>query len=140
MEASGYILPEQAKAINRDALTAFIKSKLFSEIKAADTVLREYDFFTQINAGEIDITLPETLKNEKILVQGIADCILIKDNKVTVIDYKTDQTKNKSQLIEAYKGQLSLYKRALSARLEMPVEKSLIYSFALGEAIEITDI
>ena len=81
-------------------------------------------------------TLPK-FKNEKVLIQGIADCIIIENGRFTVIDYKTDNVKTEDALIERYKGQLELYSGALEERLKLSQGERIIYSFKLGKEIKL---
>ena len=81
-------------------------------------------------------------KSARVILQGVIDAFYINDNdNIVLIDYKTDGLINKKvtkkQLIDNYKIQMDLYEKALTQILEKKVEKRIIYSFALNEAIEL---
>ena len=64
---------------------------------------------------------------EDFVVRGILDGYLVYEDKIVLFDYKTDHYEYPSQLIERYRGQLSLYAEALSRSYQIDkVEKYLI--------------
>ncbi len=64
---------------------------------------------------------------ENFVVRGILDGYLLYEDKIVLFDYKTDRYEYPSQLIERYRGQLSLYAEALSRSYQIDkVEKYLI--------------
>ena len=71
------------------------------------------------------------------MVQGIVDCLFEEDGKLVVVDYKTDQVSDAQELIDRYLPQLEWYAYALRQIREMDTAQCLLYSFALGEAIEV---
>ena len=71
--------------------------------------------------------------DEKVLVQGIADCVLEINNELYLIDYKTDRVDNENELLDRYKKQISFYKYAVEKTLKKPVVSSILYSFSLGK-------
>ena len=58
-------------------------------------------------------------------------------NEIILVDYKTDYVakNNEQELIDKYKGQLDIYKRALEQALNKPVEAVYIYSTYLDKKI-----
>ena len=85
------------------------------------------------------------LSGETILVQGIIDCLYEDERGNTVLlDYKTDfipkemsREDAENMLIERHLTQLSYYAAACKTIIGKSVDKVVVYSFALGEAIEI---
>ena len=74
-----------------------------------------------------------------MLVQGIIDLYYIdKNDNLVLLDYKTDYVANgnEQELIDKYKQQLELYKRALEDSLNRKVDKIYIYSIYLNKRIE----
>ena len=75
----------------------------------------------------------EEADQEKILVQGIIDLYYInKDDKLILVDYKTDYIKSgdEKELELKYKVQLELYKKALEEALGRKVDKAIIYALS----------
>lgn len=110
-----------------------------SALPAARQVLREEPFITALPAGEV---VPEAAGQGRaakapVLVQGIADVVLVFDDHAEILDYKTDKSRNATYYIESYAAQLRLYRRAFALRLPVPVTKLTIYSFAMQDEIDI---
>lgn len=131
------LTPQQAAVIHRGKVETFLRSPLCERIRQADEVLREKEFTVEIELGDIEPTAAENVRHEKILVLGKTDLVFIRDGQATVVDYKTDRTKTEDEFIEAYRGQLTMYRRAMAQLLEMPIAEALIYSFELGKEIAI---
>ena len=134
LEAKKIITPKEAEAININKVYQFTKSKIWNELMQAKEIQREKPFYINIPAKEI---YNEDIE-EEILVQGIIDLYYIdKDGKLILVDYKTDYVANREEqvLIDKYKTQLELYKRALEGALEKKVDKMYIYSTYLDKEI-----
>ena len=118
-------------------MAAFLQSPLAARMREAKTLLREYDFITAVPAKFVDDTLPETFAHQPVLVQGIADAVLVNGDTAEIVDYKTDRGKTPEQLLQAYAKQLLLYRAAVEKRLGVRVERCTIYSFSLGREIPV---
>ena len=131
--ASKIINENQAKHIDIQKILKFTEANLYKELKEAKEIHKEKPFYIYIPSNEI--YNDET--DEKILVQGIIDLYYIdKNDKLILVDYKTDYVANNEQeLIDKYKGQLDIYKRALEQALNTPVEAVYIYSTYLNKKI-----
>ncbi len=104
--------------ILKKMLDGFMEDKeLKDRIINAKAVYTELPFSYFINAEENRDMLRELGiedKNEgRIWVNGTADLVIVnKDGTISIIDYKSNV--DKTDLIERYKGQLTLYKYAVS--------------------------
>ncbi len=122
--------------INPYKILEFTKSNIWKQLKQAKKVYRERPFFIHIPAKEI---YNEDIE-DKLLVQGIIDLYYInQQDEIILVDYKTDYVEKgkEEELIEKYKEQLNMYKRALEETLKQKVSKVYIYSVYLGKEIEI---
>jgi len=130
------ITENEMKAISINKLLDYTKSTLWQKLKRAQLVKKEEPFYINISSKEVY----ETEEDENILVQGIIDLYFIdKDNKLVLVDYKTDYVQNGQEelLKEKYREQLELYKIALERSINRKVDKMLIYSLYLQKEIEI---
>lgn len=130
-----YIDADLAKGIDTGKLRTFFDSALGRRV-AGDDVLREYAFIDAIDAGTV-ADLPPGLAERKIMVQGIADCIALDSDGAILIDYKSDRVTEAAELVRRYAGQLALYRAALNKRLPSGVKQCFLYSFELGQAVEV---
>ena len=74
-----------------------------------------------------------------MLLQGVTDCCLFQNGKLTVIDFKTDRVRpgEEAKAARRYQGQLDAYSLALSRIFETPVEKKLLYFFATDAIVAV---
>ena len=73
-----------------------------------------------------------------VLVQGIADIVLVYPDHLELLDYKTDRRKTPADFVRAYRAQLELYAKAIEKRFApRRVTYKGIYSLELGELIEV---
>ena len=134
---------EIAEKLDAGRIRRFVESEAFARICAADEVLRELDFITALPAVEVlaaQGTAPAdsaAVAQAKVLVQGIADLVLVYPDHLELLDYKTDRRKAESDFLRAYRAQLNLYAIAIEKRFApKKVTYKGIYSFALGKLIE----
>ena len=127
----------EAQNIDKEKLLEYTNSQLWTELKQAKEIHKEHPFYINIKASRIYNQINKE-DDEDILVQGVIDLFFIdKDDKLILVDYKTDYVQNENELIEKYKGQLDLYKEALEQSLDKKVDKMCIYSVYLNKLIEI---
>ncbi|NLW15322.1 MAG: UvrD-helicase domain-containing protein [Erysipelothrix sp.] len=96
--------------------------------------------FTQTlyTAKEHENEMPVLYYEDKTPVQGIIDMYAIFEDKVIIVDYKTDVA-DEETLINRYKSQLNSYKKALDIIYPELEVFTYIYSFYNNTYIEIID-
>ena len=132
LETKNIITKKEAEAIDPLAILEFTKTFIWQEMKQAKSVQREKPFYINIPANEI---YDQGAEDEKVLVQGIIDLYYqTKEGEYVLVDYKTDYVEkgNEQELIDKYKIQIELYKKALEEALKTKVDKCYIYSTILG--------
>lgn len=125
--SGGFITEEQGKSLDKKRLASFFNSSLAKRMFNSDKIYREIKVSTFLSANEvygIDF-------DDKILVQGIADCVFEESGHLVLVDYKTDRVNDENELLERYKKQLTFYKYAIEKTLKMPVKEVMLYSFYL---------
>lgn len=80
---------------------------------------------------------PEGEEEDEVLLQGIIDAFIVEDDGIILVDYKTDRVREGEELRERYRKQIMLYSDALEAILGKRVKRRVLYSFHLGEEVEI---
>lgn len=125
--SGGFITEEQGKSLDKKRLASFFNSSLAKRMFNSDKIYREIKVSTFLSANEVySIDF-----DDKILVQGIADCVFEESRHLVLVDYKTDRVKDENELLERYKKQLTFYKYAIEKTLKMPVKEVMLYSFYL---------
>ena len=135
LELKQIITNKEARSISTYKILVFTKSTIWKELRKAKVVEKEKPFYINIPAKEIYNQEIE----EDILVQGIIDLYYINGNdELVLVDYKTDYVEKgkEEELLNKYRKQLDLYKRALESALNRKVDKVYIYSVYLEKEIE----
>ena len=105
-------------------------SKLSALTIGAINIKKEADFMMFVPYCDVVTSLIE----DKVLVQGVVDLIIEKENSVLIVDYKFSTLPAKV-LKEKYAEQLALYKLAVEEAYKKPVEHMYIYSINTGELV-----
>ena len=137
--------PEIAEKLDVSKIRRFAEGEAFARIRAAKQVLRELDFITALPASAVlaaqGAALPPAgseASMAQVLVQGIADIVLVFDDHIELLDYKTDRKKTEEEFLAAYRPQLNLYAIAIEKRFApLRVTYKGIYSFHLNKLIEV---
>ena len=111
--------PAVRDKINLAKILAFFDTELGQEILAnTDHLYREQPF---------SMLKRDQKSQEDFVVRGILDGYILYEDKIVLFDYKTDRYDEPSQLIDRYRGQLTLYGEALSRAYSIVnIEKYLI--------------
>ena len=134
LEEKGIITKKEKESIDVGKILKFTESEIYKEIKEAKLVEKEKPFYITIPAKDI---YEKEIEGE-ILAQGVIDLYYItKDDKLILLDYKTDYVKEEKELVDKYKVQLEIYKKALEKSLDKKVDKTYIYSLYLGKKCDI---
>lgn len=90
--------------------------------------------------GDLYKEKPFVMDYEGVLVQGIIDVFWLENDKIVLLDYKTDRVNAAKELIDRYSTQLKLYADALGRIFStdgksIQADERLIYSFHLQQTI-----
>ena len=134
MLANGQLPGEWYALVIPEMIEAFVESPIAPRMAAAAVrgdLYRERPFVMQHQMEA---------SGETVLVQGIIDVFWMENDKIILLDYKTDRVKQAQELLMRYQTQLQLYADALSRVFstdtkKMVAEEKLIYSFHLKEVV-----
>ena len=133
----GLLTEAQKNSINRKQVRAFFESDLAKRILSSSLVMREKKFTISVPISKVYPALSR-FEDEKVMIQGIADCVFLEDGKLVVVDYKTDRLETEEEFCEKYSSQVRTYKEALALCTGLEVSRTLLYSFYLGKEIEVS--
>ena len=121
--------------------------KLFPEYGAVGETTEEA---VSTNAGSVesdagivksngDSTIDSSVDSttEKVILQGIIDAFIMEEEGIILVDYKTDRVKDGEELRNRYQKQIDLYSKALEQILGIKVKRRVLYSFSLGEEVDL---
>ncbi len=138
-----FISDEEYQNLNKIQLMKFFNSDLYSLISSAKIVHREIRFVYPISVSEFD-NLSNVNRgkvfvesDDKVVIQGIADCVIENQNNIVIIDYKTDRIQTLDELYDKYSLQLMIYQRALTKMFHKDSDRAIIYSFYLNQYLDI---
>ncbi len=134
--AKGLMTPEQAAAVDLDALRRFLASPLAALLRTCRNLTHEYRFSLLAEARDYFPDLPE---GEQVLLQGVVDLFAEGAEGLVIVDFKTDHVTKETlpEKIEHYRPQLTAYSSALSQVLEKPVWKRVVYFLGTGDSAEV---
>ena len=138
-QLSDYLSPEEYGLLNQEKLKKFLDSplgQLFAKAYKENTLYREQHFMQEV---EYEKLFPEDGGDnvEKVILQGIIDAFIMEEDGIILVDYKTDRVKDGKELRNCYQKQIDLYSEALEQILGKKVKRRVLYSFSLGEEVDL---
>jgi ATP-dependent helicase/nuclease subunit A len=145
-----FIAKEDAALVRLPEVEAFLQSSLFEMLCAPDARLyRELRFHARFPAAAFtaDGEKKALYEGQTVLVQGVMDAVLITPSgELWLVDYKTDrlsaaEKRNRALAEEKLRTrhalQLSYYAAACRDIFGRTPDRTLIYSLALGDTVEL---
>lgn len=141
------------KVTLEDISTALAQVSAEDEVKARIRLENVLDFFenstlgqlVQQNTDKIYREAPFAMlkedpeSKEKFVVRGIVDAYLLLEDRLVLLDYKTDKYTNSEEIKDRYQGQMALYAEALSKSYHIDqVDKYLV--LLGGERLEVVKL
>ena len=138
-QLSDFLSPEEYGLLNQEKLQKFLDSplgQLFAKAYKENTLYREQHFMQEV---EYEKLFPEDGGDtvEKVILQGIIDAFIMEEEGIILVDYKTDRVKDGAELRNRYQKQIDLYSEALEQILGKKVKRRVLYSFSLGEEVDL---
>lgn len=133
---SGHLSQKEADCIDLGKVKQFFGSPLYRRIVHADRVHRELQFHVFLPPSYLDPDVSDS-SDENVVLQGVADLVLEEKDGLVLVDYKTDHVWDPEILRQRYTMQLRRYAYAMEQVLDKPVKQLLLYSFSLGQTVEI---
>ena len=132
-----FLSAQQLNAVDPKKIAAFFNEPIGQCILKAKNLYREFKFSLLVRAGDYF----DDGGDEEILFQGVIDCAYEQDGKLNIIDFKTDAVTadtlgEKSKL---YAGQVISYGRAMARITGKPIGRLILYFFATGKAVDVSD-
>lgn len=132
-----FLTREQADAVRSDEIERLLHSELGERVRTA-AISRETKFSILVDAKRC---IPDAPEGERIMIQGVADCILRDQDGLTVLDYKTDRISSggEMQRSQQYLEQIRTYCMAVEELYGQRPVSCLLYFFATGQCVEMID-
>ena len=125
------------KGLITDDMYRLTRPRLIEQFAASDVAAR---MAQADKRGDLFKEKPFVMDYEGVLVQGIIDVFWLENDKIVLLDYKTDRVNAAKELIDRYSTQLKLYADALGRIFStdgksIQADERLIYSFRLQQTI-----
>jgi len=134
-----YLSADEGAALDLEALAAFWKDDLGKKIRAnLNEVRRELPFTARFSPAELETITGRRaeagLDAEFIVVQGVADLVVLLPKEIWIVDFKTDDVSQNDlpEKIKTYAPQLKLYAAALKKTFNRKVTRRALHFLALG--------
>ena len=134
---SGKLTETAAESIHPYEIYQFCQSALCERMVQAEKkglLFKEQQFMIAKAASEI---WKDCQSDQDVLVQGIMDAYFEEDGELVLLDYKTDHVKNGAELAARYEKQLQIYGESLEQMTGKKVKERILYSFCLGQEIQV---
>ena len=141
--AAGKILSDaERKALNLPALARFWQAEVGRNILAeAERVRRELPFTLRVSREALaEVPFVETIpEGEFVVVQGVADLVVIRPEELWLLDFKTDRFAAAAleEKTRRYAPQLNLYALALEQIYRRPVTRRWLHFLALEKTVAV---
>lgn len=132
-----YISLEESEVIDPKQIKAFMNTELFGRILSASQLFREQRFLLEEEAAKLYPDLSDKVQDKTVIIQGAIDCMFIENEKIILIDFKTDRTNSEASLLSHYAEQLRIYSVAATKMFELPVTECYIYSLYMNKWIPV---
>lgn len=141
------------KVTLEDISTALAQVSAEDEVKARIRLENVLDFFENSTLGQLiqqntdkiyreapfAMLKEDPESKEKFVVRGIVDAYLLLEDRLVLLDYKTDKYTNSEEIKDQYQGQMALYAEALSKSYHIDqVDKYLV--LLGGERLEVVKL
>ena len=144
MEREKVLSADERAALDFEALAAFWNSPPGNKIRAqAVNVRRELAFTAKFSPPELAETLgikPKAeLENEFVVVQGVADLVVLLPEEIWLVDFKTDDLRagELPAKTKMYAPQLKLYALALAKIYARPVSACWLHFLSLRRSVSV---
>ncbi len=129
---------EQADAVDINKIETFFTSRIYNELIKHNEIRREFKFSVLVPAAKYFPAASET-PDEKVLLQGVIDCLIDTPDGFVILDFKTDHVSENglAEKAERYKTQMEAYTMAVKEVFGRNVIKCVLYFFSLGRTWEI---
>lgn len=137
--AAGIITADEASLIELPALAWFVSTPLAERIRAlGPNYRRELRFLATEPVCLLDPRV-DSAPDDRVLVRGMVDGILVGESGLEVVDFKTDAIERQqlAQRIDHYRPQVCLYAKAVGQLWRRPVPTSWLVFLHLRQCVEL---
>ena len=143
LEREKVLSADERGVLDLKAVAAFWNSEAGQKIRQqAANVKRELAFTAKFSPAELaeiaGIKSEAGLEKEFVVVQGVADLVVLLPDEIWLVDFKTDavQVGDLPEKIKTYTPQLKLYASALAKIYSRPVTNCWLHFLAVSKTLD----
>ncbi|MFA7637562.1 MAG: 3'-5' exonuclease, partial [Monoglobales bacterium] len=129
----GLMSEKEVEFVDVAAISAFFSSDIGKRALKSDEVKRELSFAVNIRADELFSGQEYT--DETVVLQGVIDLVFKENDKMVIVDYKTDRFLD-AERKKQYFVQLELYEKAVQKIFGLGVSEKYLYMLSKQEMIK----
>ena len=122
----------ERELIDKEIVSKVLDLPFFKTIDGNDKVLKEREFYAKLPAK---LTNQNASDDDFFMLQGVIDLIIIKENEIFVLDYKTGKISDEK--LKKYSLQINLYSDVVEKVFKRPITKKLLCFIDSQKIIEI---
>ena len=136
------ITSQEADIIDISAIEQFFTTDIATWMMEKPTLYREVPFSLTLPASKVYAAWKSDVE-ENVLIQGVIDVLIPKDDGWIILDYKTDAIPEdvsdqvKEKLVKRYETQMELYRYAIEQIWKQPVKETYLYFFSKALLIHV---
>jgi ATP-dependent helicase/nuclease subunit A len=138
--ASGGLLEKDAlEVVDIAGAASFFATDIGKAMRSeAARVYREIPFVLAIEPGELAEGAEAAGLEDRLIVRGIIDALIVEDGRATIVDFKTDRISKEAlaQRAKAYEWQIQMYARAVEDILQVANVRKVLYFLSRRELVE----
>lgn len=123
---------EEWKYIDENKVKWVLNQPVFKQIDKNDIILKEREFLSEMPAKLVNKNASE---GDTFILQGVVDLIIVHENEVTILDYKTGRCNEEK--LNHYKFQIDCYSEVCKKWMNKKIDKKIILFIDEQKIIEI---
>jgi len=139
LAGGGVITSEERELVDADQLAWFFSTPLADVIRrAGERYHREFAYIAAEDPQFFDTSVGALDAEDLVLVRGIVDGVIVADDYMKIVDFKTDRVFGDDVAARAlhYRSQMTLYSRAMSRLWRRPVRACYLVFLAARTVVE----
>ena len=139
MAAAGLLGKEALEVLDIEGAASFFGTDIGKAMRSETAkVHREIPFVLAIEPGELGQGAEAAGLEDRLIVRGIIDALIVEDGLATIVDFKTDRISKEAlaQRAKAYEWQMAMYGRAVEDILQVAKVRKVLYFLSRRELVE----
>ncbi len=138
MVSAGVLEKETLGVLDIEGAASFFATEIGRAMRSETAkVYREIPFVLAIEPGELAQGAEAASLEDRLIVRGIIDALIVEDGLDTIVDFKTDRISKAelTQRAKEYQWQIRMYARAVEDILHVAKLHKVLYFLSIRELV-----